>query len=504
MFYMHFNRVIALFTLTLLIIPLAACNQPVDDPSIPVQTPLPIDPQFRDLYERGGGEDVFGPVISAPFTYGQVTYQYTVAVLITYDPTLPEHSAVGLAALGLDLGVLEVAIAPPDDPALRYVDGHIIDPAFLPLYEQLGGSRVVGPPLTEARYNPKYKRIEQYFQNVGFYRPGDYPGGKVSLLAYGAWKCGQSCAQPGLSFEDAEVQPPSPVHPDFRKSVERLGLHFTGFALGPATIAADGWREQIYENVILAMPPDPGARAIFRPIPVSLGIMAEPPVPPNNDHEMYFYPLGEGVGHNVSQAFLNYLAGHGGLDASGPPITELIEISTGVFRQCFTNLCLEEHTQESAPMQIRPTPLGFLCWQAGCTPQPQANSPEPQPQMGATSTPLPYPLDTQSISQPVEDGVVLHVWKKFPVLAPDEHQEIGAIVLQNGVPLPGLSAELTVMLPGGENMKINLQPTGDDGQSFYRLDLIQVPPGSPVDFQVCVYLQAGEATCVQDSFLFWK
>jgi hypothetical protein len=221
---------------------------------------------------------------------------------------------------------------------------------------------------------------------------------------------------------------------------------------------------------------------------------------------MYFYPIDAGMGHNVPQAFLNYLAGHGGLDASGAPITERMEISTSVFRQCFANLCLEEHTQETSPMRIRPTPLGFLCWQASCTPPAQTSPPasESLPGAGSTSTPLPYPLDTQSISQPAEGGVILHIWKKFPVLAPDQRQEIGAIVLQNGVPLPGLSAELNVTLPEGENLKINLPPTGADGQSFHQLDLIQAEPGSPIDFQVCVYLQAGQATCVQDSFLFWK
>ena len=502
---MHFHRLIALFTLAILIaILLAACSEPVDNPAIPDQN-FQIDPQFRDLYERGGADQTFGPVISTTFSYDQITYQYTVAGLFNHDPQLPEPASTGLAALGLDLGVLEVAVPPPDDETLHYVDGHVIDPSFWPLYQQLGGSRVVGPPLTESRYNPKKGRVEQYFQNLGFYRPGDYPGGASGLLAYGAWKCGQSCSVPGLSITDAEVEPPSPVHPDFRKSVERLGLHFTGFALGPATIAADGWREQIYENVILAMPQEPGGRVIFRPIPASLGILAEPPVPPSSDSEMFFYPIDQGLGHNVPQVFLNYLAEHGGLDASGPPITERTEISTGVFRQCFTNLCLEEHRQETAPMRIRATPLGFLCWQASCTPQAQALPPAPIPsEVEATSTPLPYPLDTQSISQPVEGGVILHVWKKFPILAPDQRQEIGAIVLQNGVPLPGLSAELTVMMPESENLKINLQPTGEDGQSFYQMDLIQAPPGSPINFQVCVYLQAGEATCVQDSFLFWK
>jgi len=41
----------------------------------------------------------------------------------------------------------------------------------------------------------------------------------------------------------------------------------------------------------------------------------------------------------------------------------------------------------------------------------------------------------QTLTQPAEDGVVVHVWKKFPVLSPGQRQEINVIVLKGDVPV---------------------------------------------------------------------
>jgi hypothetical protein len=502
---MQFCRLKFLSAVVLLAILSTACEQPAGTGTLPVTTTFEVDQTFQELFRQVDGAEMFGPAISSPFSYGQIHYQYTVACLLMRSLQAAGNVGVELAPLGLDLGVLEVAVPPPDDESLHYVDGHVIDPAFFPFYQELGGTRLVGPPLTEPRYNPKKKRIEQYFQNLGFYRFEDQPGGRVGLLAYGAWKCGQSCSSLPHPFTEAEVEPPSPVHPDLRQAVERLGLHFTGFALGPAYTTPDGTLEQIFENVILALKPGSGNRPVLRAIPADLGIVEEDPVAPSGDDEMYFYPLGENVGHNVPLSFLDYLAMHGGLDASGPPITEYNQIGEGVFRQCFSNLCLEEHRPETIPMRIRPTALGFLYWQAqnGAPGQELPLEAPPIPPANATNTPQSYPLATESVVEPAGDGVILHVWKKYPVLAAGQQQEIGAIVLQNGVPISGVQVELILSLPEAD-VRISMPPTGEDGQSFYLLDPIEATSGSPIDFQVCVYLQAGQATCAQDSFLIYQ
>jgi hypothetical protein len=104
----------------------------------------------------------------------------------------------------------------------------------------------------------------------------------------------------------------------------------------------------------------------------------------------------------------------------------------------------------------------------------------------------------------VGDGVLLHVWKKYPVLKPDQSQEIGAIVLDGSLPVPDVAVELFLNLPDGEQVRIQMPPTGSDGQSFYQLEPLDSPPGSPVKYQICVYYLAGVPTCVEDSFLIWE
>jgi len=505
-FYMHFLRSRALFALLLVAISLTACDTPAGKIALSAPSYYEVDPIFNDYYRRLGGEGTLGPVISHLFTYGQISYQYTLAGKMSYDPAAPEHARFSLEPLGLDLGVLEAAVPPPDDPELRYVDGHVLYPLFLPSYQELGEERGAGKPLTEARYNPAMQRVEQYFENLGFYRSDADPAGTVRLLAYGLWKCASSCTQSSATSPAAMVAPPVPVAPEFRKAVERLGQSLTGFALSAPYTALDGAIEQVYENVILAIPPGDDGRVVLRPLPIDLGIPAEPLEPASNDPSLYFYPIDGANGYNVPLIFLDYLAQHGGLDASGPPIGTLAVISDGVYRQCFANLCLEEHRQEQGPLRVRPTPLGFTFWQG--QPQglrqgePLAASPAQDDNPDFTEQPAPAP--TQVLTQPAGDGIVVHVWKRFPILSPGQRQEIGVIVLQGDIPIEGLHADLILTLPDSESFRYDMEPTGSDGQSLYTLEPADTPVGKPVQYQVCVYYRPGEATCVQDSYLVWQ
>ena len=464
------------------------------------------DPQFQDFYRRLGGHQILGPVISRLFTNGQISYQYTVAGLMAYDPLASEHERYYLAPLGLDLGILEAVVQPPDDPSLRYVDGHIIDPQFLSLYQELGGARVTGHPLTEARYNPAKERFEQYFENVGFYRAESDAPGVVHLLAYGQWKCGASCPQPSLSTTEASVEPPIPPGSEFRKTVDRLGQSFTGFAICPPFDAPDGSRQQVFENVVLAIPEEGGGRVILYSTPLSLGIDPEPLVIPRDDPKMFFYPISEGKGYNVPQVFLDYLAQHGGLDAAGPPISEFSLTGNGAYRQCFSNLCLEQHSQEAGTLRIRPTPLGYKFWQDVVGPAEEGMAIKSGQHEG--TEPLdsiqPTPIPTQVISQPASEGIIVNVWKKYPVIAPGQRQEIGVVVFRDNLPLAGAHMALILTLDNGESVRFEMEPSGSDGQSYYLMEAMDAPLGEPIVYQVCVYYRPGEAACVQDSFLIWQ
>ena len=505
-FYMHFLRSRALVALLLIAISITACDTPAGKIALSAPSYFEVDPLFSDYYRRLGGEGTVGPAISHLFSYGQTSYQYTLAGLMSYDPQAPEHARFSLEPIGLDLGVLEAAVPPPDNPELRYEGGHILYPPFMHLYQELGEERGAGKPLTEARYNPAMQRVEQYFENLGFYHSDADTAGDVHLLAYGLWKCASSCAQSTSTSPAAIVQPPVPVAPEFRKAVERLGQSLTGFALSSPYTAPDGAIEQVYENVILAILPGDNSRVVLRPLPIDLGMPAEPLETASSDPSLYFYPIDGANGYNVPLIFLDYLAQHGGLDASGPPIGILAAISDGIYRQCFANLCLEGHSQEQGPLSVRPTPLGFTFWQSQPQELRQAEPPAASPLQDDTPafTEPPAPAPTQVLTQPAGDGIVVHVWKRFPILSPGQSQEIGVIVLQGDIPIEGLHADLILTLPDAESYRYDMEPTGGDGQSLYILEPADTPAGKPVQYQVCVYYRPGEATCVQDSYLVWQ
>jgi hypothetical protein len=350
------------------------------------------------------------------------------------------------------------------------------------------------------------QRVEQYFENLGFYLSDSDPSGTVRLLPYGLYQCGSSCVPPSPLIPDTLVTPPLPVAPEFRKAIGRLGQSFTGFALSAAYTAPDGATEQVYENVLLATLPGKNGRVVLRPLPIKLGITPEPMETASTDEDMYFHPIIKDTGYNVPQIFLDYLAQHGGLDASGPPITNLTAIRDGVYRQCFANLCLEEHRQVKGALRIRLTPLGFTYWQAqsqslGQGGMPAKNTDQKKNLVGGQ---LPTVDPTQVLTQPVVDGVVVYVWKKFPVLSPEQRQEISVIVLKGDIPISDLHSDLILILPGGESFRYDMDLTGSDGLSQYILEPIETPKGKPVDYQVCVYYLPGEATCVEDDFLVWK
>jgi hypothetical protein len=249
------NRLIAF---TLLILLLGAC-QPTEIPTPSNQTnsqssnqsaeSYPIDPLFNDLYTYLGGEPVLGPAISPLIESGELKSQYVEAGLLTYDPRATESDRFQLAPIGLTLGVEEPPVPNPGVPGERYLNGHIISPDFLPLYEKLGGARFVGQPLTEANRNPETGRVEQFFENLGFYRIESEPTGQVHLLSYGVSACAERCryASNTNSLPEQQGDLPEP----FGIAATQLGPNFTGRPLTQPLVAADGSTEVVFENVVL-------------------------------------------------------------------------------------------------------------------------------------------------------------------------------------------------------------------------------------------------------------
>jgi hypothetical protein len=184
---------------------------------------LAIDPVFRELYRHLGGEDVLGPPISPVFNAGTARTQYVQKAKMVFDPSSPIRQRFTLAPLGVEMGVIEPPVKPPEQAGFAYDGGHVIAPEFLPLYEKLG-AYIVGKPLTELRYNPIRRRHEQFFESVGFYRLEG--SDQVRLLDYGIWACNENCRQYVTASDspDATMDLIARIDPAFVQFVNQWGL----------------------------------------------------------------------------------------------------------------------------------------------------------------------------------------------------------------------------------------------------------------------------------------
>ena len=516
---------------------LSACDYPgerttpmeISSPSEegPVET-YPVDPVFADFYDYLGGESVLGRALTPLNLSESQKSQYLEAGLMVYDPLAPESERYQLAPLGTEFGVAEPPVEEPGDPNVRYVNGHVIFGEFVPFYERLGGAQFVGRPLTEARHNPEKNRIEQYFENLGFYRLDWDEPGKVRLIAYGAYACDQRCRYqvPSASIPSRRGFLPEP----FASSASRLGLNLLGRTLSEPRVAEDGRLEVIFENVVMVMEPEAAPEAgptqpvqiarvwlpltmmdqaeviapevlgipefywlplvsnhlpatvegiFLRPIVALLGIPSSPPVQRMLESLMAFFPVEGELGYNIPLYFMDWLERNGGMEASGPPTGEVFPVSVGVFRQCFTTLCLDFDPQAPQGMQLRPAPLGVTYKEKFFQ---EAGD---------------FPAD-QSL-----DGVSLQVWEGKPFVGPDEVPEIYVAVEEAGVPLVKREPVLTLTLPDNSQLAIPMRPTDERGQTSARVGPVSAPSGTLIAYEVCLVRIDGQKLCRQDHFLIW-
>ncbi len=465
---------------------LTACAEPQ---GFEEQTTAPgvynVDPLFRDLYDHLGGVDVLGPAITPVFQYENRRFQYTQAGCMEYDPDRPEIEQFRLSPLGLEMNIQEPAVPAPINPEELYVDGHVIHRDFVSLYRKLGGARFVGRPLTEVHYNPDKKRYEQYFENLGFFITEGDPSHAVRLLAYGSWKCAEYCSAPpdAQNIITLPVLTSNEVTVLFMGIVSRLGTGLTGFPLTAPTLTEDGMYEQVFEALALAVDAQDPSNVVIRPLPGLIGILEEQAVPPIEAEGMAFWPIDGDRGHNVPQVFIDYILLHGGTEVSGNPISELFLVNDQVFRQCFTNYCLEYHMGKDVPdnLRIRPAPLGYTYKELFSRSQ---------------------DADTFSETQDLHE-ISIQVWEKHPILSSQESQEIGVGLFEGSQPLRNVEPILSLVMPDGSEQSIYFPPTSQDGQAIINLDPIVAPNGTIIPYQVCISSLTGERFCVKDSFVIW-
>lgn len=433
----------------------------------------PLEPIFSEFYEFLGGEARLGPVISPALLDGSVQQQYTRSALLVYDPGAPPSERYRLAPLGRDLGVWDEPLANPNLPGVLFVEGYIVYEGFVPLYEQLGGQRYVGKPLTGVRYLQDQNRVEQYFENLGFYLNLNEREKGVQLMSYGQLACGENCGSP--SSPAAIIQIELPYGEPFVSTVARLGDGFVGTRLAGPYQAAEGGTEVIYENVVLAANADDSSQATPRPVLALLGVAPEEMVPRLQNPNLIFFGINGELGYNVPIVFSDYIAQHGGFEAFGQPIQELKLQEDGGFTQCFANACLRYHRADS---RVAPLPMGREYKERFFD----------QPALQAASP---------------ADQIQMLLWEDHSQISSSEQQVIHASVYAGRELLPGMQPYLSITLPGGGTSLYQFPPTDENGHTQLSVPPVTAQNGTLVAYQVCLEgLDVGKI-CANESFMIW-
>jgi hypothetical protein len=469
---MRIDRQILLPSLSFFLILLyISCTPRVEEPSHLSGT-YPLHSSFKPFYEQLGGLSRLGPAISPAIEQGNKRYQYTTAVLLEYDRKTEQ---VQLSPLGREFGFPLTSNAFDQE---NNVQPPKIYPLFEKIYAEMGGEEILGPPLTEVRYNERLGRYEQYFERVGFYLLEEDVSQTVYLLSYGAWKCRQSC--PFQPPENSRIDLPTVQAEPMVAFISRYGIDFTGFALSEPYLTPDGLVEQIFECLVLTLNPEHPEQVNLKPLPELLGIPADTLEEPQSLPGYVWVSVDQGKGFLVPQRFWEYLQAHGGLELSGPPQTKAHNLAESYQRQCFVKLCLEDQLDLYGNRVVRPSKLGE----------------EYRKQR--------MQVIDESERPPEITQITLRAWESQPVIAPDQEQEIGVSVYSGNRPLSGISPELILTYPGGREETSTLPPTDSEGKTQLKLPPIQAESGTLIPYRVCVQDRREQRFCVRDSFLIWK
>jgi len=455
-----------------------------------------VDPVFREYYNYLGGEKVLGPAISPASQEGATTVQFIESGKMVYDPSAPALRRFGMAPLGVQMELKEPSVPAPTLPGLRYINGHIISPDFLSFYEKLGAN-TVGNPLTEMRYNPLRRRYEQFFENLGIFRPEGTD--KVGLLAYGAWVCDNQCRS-GLHNKDALMDIHGFLDKTYGPFVKTMGTDFTGFPLTESYPGSDGNKEQILENVVLAA--DPNSNVSLRPLSEKLKILAEPPSEYSGDPSMYFFSTNGKDGYEIPNFIWDYITQHGGIENFGPPITHFSPLFGAAYHQCFQKICLAYYPGGSGD-QIRPEPLGYAYKVLYYDGKPKLVV-QPAVSAAETLTTTAVLTTTATPAVKVERETTLQVWVRYPAVDSKQPQEVGVIVTENDKPVADKLLHLILTLPNGSLQSYLFPPTNEKGITNLRIPPIAGSNGTLILYKACMELQPEYKFCVGDNFVIWN
>ncbi|TLN19474.1 hypothetical protein FDZ74_06100 [bacterium] len=488
------NRKLVRWTMALLVLFLTAlmvgCSSEANSGEIQA-TPegaVSVDSDFREFYRALGDQVLLGPAISAPFEQDSRKCQYTENVLMCLDPYLTDASRFSFYPLGKKFGISDTPDQQPAQSLDRVVDGFKIYPEFVSLYDRLNGALYVGRPLTKVRTNEAERRIEQYFENMAFYRRYDDPSGTVYLLPYGAYDCGMDCR---YQSETAFIPQQMDVEQPFLQWMMRLGgPDVFGQVLSEPFVSADGLLVQIYENAVPCAPQDQPQAFQLCPVAKWLNMPAMPPGPKvyTEQNGVYFYPVLGDQGYHVPIDFDKFIATHGSKEISGQPFAEVMAVDA-IYRQCFDNYCLDYNPTQPEGKRVKMAPLGSMYL--------KQIRPESAAPVEISQTPVTY----------TAEAVEIRINEANPTLANGQAQRFEMMVLNRADqrPLANIEASLDIVLPDGTVVSSHFPPTGTDGRSTVEVpSLPNIPNGSVVPYLVCLNVPSQKAICAAENFLIWN
>ncbi|MCJ7622585.1 MAG: hypothetical protein MUO76_03710 [Anaerolineaceae bacterium] len=485
--------------ITTLVLPiLYACSPTGSITDLPLDGTYPVDPILEDFYLDLGGADILGAAISALFTRDGFQCQYTVNALMCSDPLVTGIARYHLEPLGEQLGVFET---PDPQVEIKYpiiVDGYGIYKEFIPLYNILDGPLYTGSPLSNPIYNHNMQRIEQYFQNVGFFLPlNNSPD--ANLLEYGAYLCDQDCRYPNNNFVPQIEDPSANSESRFEFSIANLGgFEVFGESLTELYISADGSLEKVYETVVFFAPQDDPGYVRLRPLPIMLGfeIMEPGPKKYRIEDNMIFYAFEGNLGYHVPIVFDEFISSHGGTGISGNPIWDPATYAGGDGpRQCFENYCLDYYKEAASGKNARLAALGAL----------YLEQIDPSLVLSQEDTGLDYGLPSLTNEYANEDlDFVMNESK--PQITNQDTQTIEIMVFRNETyqPISGIRASVTLTVPDGSRFIYHLPPTDAEGKSNITIDpFYMVTCNNLITYEVCLSLFGNTNQCASDAFIIW-
>lgn len=436
----------------------------------------PVDLIFIDFYEAFGGEAGLGPAISIATTVDGVTKQHIEAGMMMFDPGEPESSRFKFAPLGLELGTGEGELLGKAYSTGRIIAGYLVIEEFLDEYERLGGARFVGKPISEAFYNTEKNRIEQYYENLGFYQlEGE---SQIRLMPYGAYACDRNCRN---QEPIAGIPILHSVLPDsFLNKTLELSLPFVGKPLTGVHYGADGRQEVIFENIVLVADDGSSQEVGIRPIVELFSEFVQTPAVSQNSPLNVFYEIDDGIGYDVPLYFVEFLNANGGTQIAGDPVSHVFSPEPGIFWQCFTNLCLEFNLNMDGDGRLHPVPLGI-------------EYKEKQ---------FDRIIDFKS-SQALEK-LEIKVWERDSFVSSSGSQEIQVALYEDRRPLVNFEPLLLVTMPDGSQRKAYFQPSDENGRTSIKLAPIDAPNGTLIAYRVCLYGIDENPRCVGDNYLIWN